>query len=78
MIGLGVRDVWEEPPKILVAESLKALIDCLAVYFPEVCIRTLKGPLHNHGNDDPFPVRGIKTGYSTVSLPQVLHCLHAW
>src|SRR4030042_1339576 len=35
----------------------------------------MEGPFHNHGNDNTFPVRGIKLTHRLISTPQFLHCL---
>src|SRR3989304_6256428 len=35
----------------------------------------MEGPLHNHGNDNTFPVRGIKLCHRLIPRPQFLHYL---
>ena len=72
MIGLRVRNGWDEASKIFVSESLEGLVDGLTVYLSEFFMRPLETPLHDRGDDHPFPVRGIKLRNGFIPSPEHL------
>src|SRR4030042_6704794 len=75
MVGFTVRNIGNKPSKILILECLQSLIDVLCIHSLIQPRSSVEGPFHDHGNDNTFPVRGIKLTHRLVPIPQFLHDL---
>ena len=76
MVGIGVGDIWNQSPEVLILESLEGQIYGLAVYLSQFVVCSLESPCHDGTDSNTFPISGVKLGYGLVSFPQVLQQLY--